>query len=162
MEKTTYKSSNPDKGALKKAIDAELKNASVEDQMLDRMYKFKVIELPLNYPYYNLENVRTTTACEEYAKKNNLPSDYFSRKNFWLTAAQDHYHEVIMGQLYETKASERYHTILGQLEKDYEEKKMVISKKKKEEIKRIVKEYNEKPDDLAKILAEKYGLDYVE
>ncbi len=116
MEKTTYKSSNPDKGALKKAIDAELKNASVEDQMLDRMYKFKVIELPLNYPYYNLENVRTTTACEEYAKKNNLPSDYFSRKNFWLTAAQDHYHEVIMGQLYETRASERYHTIFQERE----------------------------------------------
>ena len=60
------------------------------------------------------------------------------------------------------KILERYHTILGQLEKDYEEKKMVISKKKKEEIKRIVKEYNEKPDDLAKILAEKYGLNYVE
>ena len=60
------------------------------------------------------------------------------------------------------KILERYHTILGQLEKDYEEKKMVISKKKKEEIKRIVKEYNEKPDDLAKVLAEKYGLNYVE
>ena len=86
MEKTTYKSSNPDKGALKKAIDKELKSAPVENQMLDRMYGFKVIELPLNYPYYNLENVRTTTACEEYAKKNNLPPDYFTRKNFWLSA----------------------------------------------------------------------------
>ena len=60
------------------------------------------------------------------------------------------------------KILERYHTILGQLEKDYEEKKMVISKKKKEEIKRIVKEYNEKPDALAKVLAERYGLNYVE
>jgi hypothetical protein len=60
------------------------------------------------------------------------------------------------------KILEKYQTILGQLEKDYKEKSMVISKKKKEEIKKIVKEYNDRPDDLAKILAEKYGLEYVQ
>ena len=55
-----------------------------------------------------------------------------------------------------------YDNVLTQLEKDYEEKNMVLSKKKKEEVKRIVKEYNDRPDDLAKILAEQYGLTYVE
>ena len=60
------------------------------------------------------------------------------------------------------KILEKYHGVLGQLEKDYEEKSMVISKKKKEEIKKIVKQFNDRPDDLANILAEKYGLDYVE
>jgi len=55
-----------------------------------------------------------------------------------------------------------YNKVLQDLEKDYEEKNMVLSKKKKEEVKRIVKEYNDRPDDLAKILAEQYGLTYVE
>lgn len=56
----------------------------------------------------------------------------------------------------------KYHTILEVLEKDYEEKNMVIDKKKKEEVKRIVEHYNDRPDDLARVLANKYGLEYVE
>ena len=56
----------------------------------------------------------------------------------------------------------KYHNILEVLEKDYEEKNMVIDKKKKEEIKRIVEHYNDRPDDLARVLANKYGLEYVE
>ena len=56
----------------------------------------------------------------------------------------------------------KYHTILEVLEKDYEEKNMVIDKKKKEDIKRIVEHYNDRPDDLARVLANKYGLEYVE
>ena len=122
MEKTSYKSSNPVPAKLQQAISSQLANASVEDQMLDRMYKFKVIELPLGYPYYNLENVRTTTACEEYAKQNNLPSDYFSSKNFWLTKAQDHYHQIIFNQLHETGASERYKKIFQENEATQTEK----------------------------------------
>ena len=55
----------------------------------------------------------------------------------------------------------KYHNILEVLEKDYEERSLVLDKKKKKEIKRIVEEYNERPADLAKILAEQYGLDYV-
>lgn len=122
MKNVTYKSANPTNTKLKKEIDKELSNAPVEDYMLDRMYKFKVIELPLAYPYYNLENVRTTTACEEYAKKNNLPSDYFSRKNFWVKKAQDHYHQIIYNQLYETGAYERYEKIFQQNEATQTEK----------------------------------------
>jgi len=43
--------------------------------------------------------------------------------------------------------------------------KKIIAKldsNKKREIKTLVKKYNEKPDELAKLLAEKYGLEYVE
>lgn len=57
---------------------------------------------------------------------------------------------------------QKYDDILNQLEKDYKDKNMDLNKKKKEEVKKIVKEYNDRPDDLAKILAEKYGLNYVE
>ena len=55
-----------------------------------------------------------------------------------------------------------YDDVLTQLEKDYEEKNMKLDTKKKKEIKKIVKEFNDRPDDLAKILAERYGIDYVE
>ena len=55
-----------------------------------------------------------------------------------------------------------YDNVLTQLEKDYEEKKMKLDTKKKKEIKKIVKEFNDRPDDLAKILSERYGIDYVE
>ena len=55
-----------------------------------------------------------------------------------------------------------YDNVLTQLEKDYEEKNMKLDTKKKKEIKKIVKEFNDRPDDLAKILAERYGLNYVE
>lgn len=56
----------------------------------------------------------------------------------------------------------KYHNILEVLEKDYEERSLVLDKKKKEEIKRIVEHYNDRPDDLARVLANKYGLEYVE
>ena len=55
-----------------------------------------------------------------------------------------------------------YDNVLTQLEKDYEEKNMKLDTKKKKEIKKIVKEFNDRPNDLAKILAERYGIDYVE
>ena len=55
-----------------------------------------------------------------------------------------------------------YDNVLTQLEKDYEEKNMKLDIKKKKEIKKIVKEFNDRPDDLAKILAERYGINYVE
>ena len=55
-----------------------------------------------------------------------------------------------------------YDNVLTQLEKDYEEKNMKLDIKKKKEIKKIVKEFNDRPDDLAKILAERYGIDYEE
>ena len=60
------------------------------------------------------------------------------------------------------KILEKYDNILSQLEEDYKEKSMKLDTKKKKDIKKIVKEFNDRPDDLAKILADRYGLDYVE
>ena len=60
------------------------------------------------------------------------------------------------------KILKNYDNVLTQLEKDYEEKNMKLDTKKKKEIKKIVKEFNDRPDDLAKILAERDGIDYVE
>ena len=60
------------------------------------------------------------------------------------------------------KILKNYDNVLTQLEKDYEEKNMKLDNKKKKEIKKIVKEFNDRPADLAKILAERYGLNYVE
>ena len=60
------------------------------------------------------------------------------------------------------KILKNYDNVLTQLEKDYEEKNMKLDTKKKKDIKKIVKEFNDRPDDLAKILAERYGIDYVE
>ena len=56
----------------------------------------------------------------------------------------------------------KYNRILATLEEDYENKSILLDSKKKEEIKELVENYNEKPDELAKLLAERYGLEYVE
>ena len=60
------------------------------------------------------------------------------------------------------KILEKYGNILKQLEEQYKADSLELDKEKKEEIKNLVEEYNEKPDELAKLLAEKYGLDYVQ
>jgi len=60
------------------------------------------------------------------------------------------------------KILEKYSNILKQLEEKYEEDSLELDKQKKKEIKVLVEEYNEKPDELARLLADKYGLEYVE
>ena len=60
------------------------------------------------------------------------------------------------------KILEKYGNILSELEKKYEKESLELDKEKKKEIKKLVEDYNEKPDELAKLLAEKYGLEYVE
>ena len=57
---------------------------------------------------------------------------------------------------------EKYNGILQELEEKYKKDSLELDSKKKKEIKKLVEEYNEKPDELAKLLAEKYGLEYVE
>ena len=52
--------------------------------------------------------------------------------------------------------------ILKQLEEQYKVDSLELDREKKKEIKKLVDNYNEKPDELARLLAEKYGLDYVE
>ena len=60
------------------------------------------------------------------------------------------------------KILEKYGKILNDLEEQYEKDSLELSEEKKKEIKKLVEEYDEKPDELAKLLAEKYGLNYVE
>jgi len=57
---------------------------------------------------------------------------------------------------------EKYSDILEELEEKYKEDSRELDNKKKKEIKKLVEKFNEKPDELAKLLAEKYGLEYVE
>jgi len=60
------------------------------------------------------------------------------------------------------KILEKYGNILSELEDKYKRDNLELDKEKKREIKKLVEDYNEKPDELAKLLAEKYGLEYVE
>ena len=60
------------------------------------------------------------------------------------------------------KILENYNSILKDLEEQYEKDNRELDSRKKKEIKNLVEEYNEKPEELAKLLAEKYGLEYVE
>jgi len=60
------------------------------------------------------------------------------------------------------KILEKYNNILKELEEKYRKDNLELDKNKRKEIKKIVDEYNEKPDELAKLLAERYGLEYVE
>lgn len=76
-----------------------------------------------------------------------------------IKAIEDTYREEVDKR---DEILKRYNEILSNLEKEYEEKNMLLDRKKKEEVRKIVTEYNDSPDDLAKILAERYGLEYVE
>tara|TARA_R110001583_G_scaffold141062_1_gene293206 strand:- start:556 stop:957 length:402 start_codon:yes stop_codon:yes gene_type:complete len=60
------------------------------------------------------------------------------------------------------KILESYNKILSELEEKYKKDNVELDKEKKKEIKKLVEEYQERPDDLAKLLSEKYGLEYVE
>ena len=53
-----------------------------------------------------------------------------------------------------------YKDIVEQLEKEFENDKKELDTKKKQEIKNIVKEYHNKPDELAALMAEKFGFLY--
>jgi len=53
-----------------------------------------------------------------------------------------------------------YKDIVEQLEEEFEEDKKELDTKKKQEIKNIVKEYHDKPDELAALMAEKFGFIY--
>jgi hypothetical protein len=60
------------------------------------------------------------------------------------------------------KILEKYGIILKDLEEQYKKDSLELDMKKKKEVKDLVEKYNEQPDELAKLLAEKYGLEYVE
>jgi len=55
----------------------------------------------------------------------------------------------------------RYHQIIAQIEKDYENRKEELSDKKREEVKQLVAENNEDPSNLSKLLAERFGISHI-
>lgn len=56
----------------------------------------------------------------------------------------------------------KYTEIISALEKQYSENKLVLESKKKKEIKKIVEEYQDDPQGLAKMMSEKFGFLYTE
>lgn len=56
----------------------------------------------------------------------------------------------------------KYIDVIGKLEEEHKIKKEELDNKKKKEVKKIVEEYHNRPDELAKMLADKYGLTYEE
>lgn len=56
---------------------------------------------------------------------------------------------------------EKYNDLVSQLEEKYAEDNRKLDAAKKREIKEIVEKHHDDPDALARMLAEKYGLDYV-
>ena len=53
---------------------------------------------------------------------------------------------------------EKYVKIVDEIEKKYAEDEKELDNKKKKEIKKIVEKYNDDPDGLAKLIADKFGL----
>ena len=57
---------------------------------------------------------------------------------------------------------EKYNDLVSQLEDQYAADNKELDEAKKKEIKDIVEKHHDDPDALARMLAEKYGLNYVE
>jgi hypothetical protein len=60
------------------------------------------------------------------------------------------------------KIIEKYNDLIDKLEKQYAEDRKILNDKKKKEVKKLIEEYHNKPEELAKIMADKYGFEYVE
>ena len=60
------------------------------------------------------------------------------------------------------KIIEKYNDLITKIEKKYSADRKEKKKKKRKEVKDIVEKYHDDPDALAKLIAEKYGLNYVE
>jgi len=60
------------------------------------------------------------------------------------------------------KVIEKYNDLISRIEEKYDEDKKELDSKKRKEVKELVEKYNDNPNELAKLLAEKYGLTYEE
>jgi hypothetical protein len=56
---------------------------------------------------------------------------------------------------------EQYNDVIGELEKQFENKKEVLDENKRKEVKELVEKYKNDNEALAKELSEKFGVDYV-
>jgi len=60
------------------------------------------------------------------------------------------------------KIIEKYNVIITKIEEKYSEDKKDLDKEKKKEVQEMVEKYHDDPEALARLIAEKYGFDYVE
>jgi flagellar biosynthesis/type III secretory pathway M-ring protein FliF/YscJ len=60
------------------------------------------------------------------------------------------------------KILEKYNELASELEDKHAEDSEVLDNQKKKELKEMVEKYYDQPDELARLLAEKYDLEYVE
>ena len=57
---------------------------------------------------------------------------------------------------------EKYNDIIKKLEEKFEEDEKELDEEKKKEVKEMVEKHNDNPDELARLLANKYGFQHVE
>ena len=60
------------------------------------------------------------------------------------------------------KIIEKYNGLIIKIEEKYSADRQELDNKKRKEVKDMVEKYHDDPDALAKLIAEKYGLNYVE
>ena len=60
------------------------------------------------------------------------------------------------------KIIEKYNGLIIKIEEKYAADRQELDNKKRKEVKDMVEKYHDDPDALAKLIAEKYGLNYVE
>ena len=60
------------------------------------------------------------------------------------------------------KIIENYNDLITKIEEKYSADRQELDNKKRKEVKDMVEKYHDDPDALAKLIAEKYGLNYVE
>ena len=57
---------------------------------------------------------------------------------------------------------DKYNKVVNKIEEDHTAETEALDAKKKKEVKKIVEKYYDKPDELAKMLADKYNFKYTE
>ena len=60
------------------------------------------------------------------------------------------------------EALDKYQEIIAKIEKKYEERKEELSEEKRAEVNKLVSKYREDPATLSRLLAERFGVTYVE
>ena len=60
------------------------------------------------------------------------------------------------------EALDKYQEIIAKIEKKYEERKEELSEEKRAEVNKLVTKYREDPATLSRLLAERFGVTYVE
>jgi len=87
---------NPQRKVVAEEIRKLVADGTTEEQIFGgNRYKLTSIDLPLDYPFYNLENVRTEDDCEEFISDKGLDADTFDEGNIFNHNSQKLYHEII-------------------------------------------------------------------